>query len=307
MSTRWLEANASRFSADILYSFCVVSTTLEEQFQRFDHAGNLSFPVLSELLGDLMNKGRLWRLKDMSHHMLRDTEQTTTVSTLLDWSIGYIFHETLKLMEDAHQHQYYAPRLAAIAEANPPSEYSPVARAFLDITQDTHTDMERGVARTRRLLRHARQFLLRYYAGQYKNRQLARMLYDRRDLVQTAFGDGYAEFLDAVSNRVPERLTLEAAVSLLEGGRAQAALDALDSLFAPALGDCAAIDPGVYERSLALREKALDALNRAREPKKFEPGMENAGTPDAQGAGESTPQPNWCFGPDADLAAGNMR
>ncbi len=223
MPKRWLEANEPRFVADILRDFCMVSITLEEQFARFDRAGNLSFPVLRDLLGDMMDKGLLWRLKDMAHHVLRDARDAGSAARLLDWAIGYIFHETIKLMEDAHQQQYYTPGLSAMAEADPAVRGDEAAGAFGLITNENTADMRRGVDRIRRLLTHARSVFRRYYADQADNRHLARLLHDREDLIRTVFGPDYDTFIAAVYNGEPERLYLEAAAALLEGGRVEEA------------------------------------------------------------------------------------
>ncbi len=226
MSKRWLEANATRFAADILRDFCMVSRTLEEQFERFDSAGNLSFPVLRDLLGDPMNKGLLWRLKDLAHHLLRDAQGAGSSPRLLDWAIGYIFHETVKLMEDAHQHQYYAPSLFALTETAPPMITDTATDAFARVVRENSADMGRGVKRVRLLLTHARSIFHRYYEGQADNKHLARLLHDREDLIRAVFRERYDSFIAAIYNGEPERLYLEAASALLQGGHANAAVNA---------------------------------------------------------------------------------
>jgi hypothetical protein len=109
MSQHWFNANGSRLMAEILRDFCVVSITLEEQFNRYDNAGNVSYAVLRKMLGDQMDRGILWRLKDTAHHLLRDVHGSPVAARLLDWAIGYIFHKTFKLMENTHQHNTTRP------------------------------------------------------------------------------------------------------------------------------------------------------------------------------------------------------
>ena len=219
MSQIWLEANEKRLAADILRDFCSLSVTLQEQFIRFDSAGNLSFSVLRELVGDMMDKGLLWRLKDTTHHILRDSPTSAPDSRLLDWAIGYIFHETIKLMEDTHQRQYYAPRLLALAVDNPMTENDTAAKDFTDMAVDTQADMARGIARIRRLLAHAKRFFHRGYKGQSNNRHLARLLYDKENLIRAAFLDTYNGLIEAIYGDMPEKLHLEAAAALYEGNR----------------------------------------------------------------------------------------
>lgn len=213
--------------AEILRDFCIVSITLEEQFARYDSAGNLSYAVLRDMLGDEMNRGILWRLKDTAHHLLRNSQSASVAGKLLDWAIGYIFHESLKLLEDTHQRQYYAPSLLAMAEDNPSPELNAVAHDFALMAEETQEEMGRTVGRIRRLLAHARLFFHRCYAGQRDNLYLARLLYDREDLVRDAFASEIDNFRMAVYGKTPHLLFLNAATSLAHNGKAQEARKAL--------------------------------------------------------------------------------
>ena len=237
MSKHWLEANGSRLMAEILRDFCAVSLTLEEQFVRYDSAGNLSYAVLREILGDEMNRGLLWRLKDTAHHMLRNAQNATAAGKLLDWAVGYIFHESLKLLEDTHQHQYYAPSLLAMAEDNPSPELTAVALDFTHMAEETQEEMGRTVGRIRRLLAHARLFFHRCYSGQKENLYLARLLYDREDLIREAFAGEYDNFIRAVYGDGTQTLFLNAAASLAHGGRTDQAGAALERAVAMAPDD----------------------------------------------------------------------
>ena len=227
MSKHWLEANTSRLMAEILRDFCSVSIALEEQFTRFDHAGNLSYAVLREILGDQMNRGLLWRLKDTAHHLLRDAPRSPVAGRLLDWAIGYLFHETWKLMEDTHQHQYYAPSLMALAEGNPSLELEAVARDFTMMAMENQTEMGKAVSRIRRLLAHARLFFHRCYAGQRDNQYLARFLHDRENLVREAFAGGHGNLVASIYGNAPQLLFIHAASSLQYGGKTDEARAAL--------------------------------------------------------------------------------
>jgi hypothetical protein len=228
MSGRWLEANASRLMAEMLRDFCVVSITLKEQFARYDSAGNVSYAVLRETLGEEMNRGILWRLKDTAHHLLRNARDATVADKLLDWAIGYIFHETLKLLEDAHLHQYYAPGLFSMAGGDPAPELAALADDFTHMAIETREGTDRAVGRIRRLLAHARLFFHRCYAGQKDNIHLARLLHDQEAFIREAFAGEYENFRAAVYGERGHILHVNAAVSLARGGRTREARAALD-------------------------------------------------------------------------------
>ncbi len=237
MSKHWLEANGSRLTAEILRDFCEVSLTLEEQFTRYDDAGNLSYAVLREILGDQMNRGILWRLKDTAHHLLRNPRESTVAGRLLDWVLGYIFHEALKLLEDTHQHQYYGPSLMAMVEDNPSPELKAMANDFSLMAAEIQEDMRQAVDRIRRLLAHACLFFHRCYVGQKDNVYLARLLYDQEDMIREAFAGEFDNLCDAIYGNAKQTLFLNAATSLLHGGRREQALNALRKAKAMAPND----------------------------------------------------------------------
>lgn len=226
MSQHWLTANRSRLMAEILRDFCVVSVALTEQFDRYDNAGNISYAVLREILGDQMNRGILWRLKDTAHHLLRDVQGSPVAARLLDWAVGYIFHETFKLMEDSHQHQYYTPSLFALAGNNPSPDLDAAARDFIQMTAETQADMGRTVGRIRRLLAHARLFFPRCYADQNGNLELARLLHDRETLIAAAFAEEHEKLKQAIYGAAPQTLYINASLSLLHGGKKKEAENA---------------------------------------------------------------------------------
>lgn len=219
MSQHWLNANAPRFMAEILRDFCVVSIALEEQFGRYDNAGNISYTVLREIMGDQMNRGILWRLKDTAHHLLRDVHASPVAARLLDWAIGYLFHETFKLMEDTHQHQYYAPSIFALAGDKPSPDLDAVARDFTLMAVETQTDMGRTVGRIRRLLAHARLFFHRCYADQKDNIELARLLYDQEAFITAAFAGEFGNLRRAIYGDALQTLYINASLSFLRVGK----------------------------------------------------------------------------------------
>ena len=249
MSKHWFEANASRLMAEILRDFCVVSLTLEEQFSRYDNAGNLSYAVLRDTLGDEMNRGILWRLKDTAHHIFRNTQDATVAGKLLDWAIGYIFHETLKLLEDTHQHQYYAPSLLAMAEDNPSPELIAIAEDFSQMARETQEDMGRTVGRIRKLLSQTRLFFHRCYANQKDNIDLARTLHDREALIHKAFAGEFETFCAAVYGDRRQLLLLNAAQSLARVGKLEQARSAVNK----AMG-IAPDDPEILDMAQTLAE-----------------------------------------------------
>lgn len=224
----WLQKNKADFERDVLRDFCHASVQLQEQFERFDATRTLSFSILRELIGELWNKGLLWRLKDKAHHIFLRAAPVTPAGLLLDWTLSYIFHETQKLMEDAHQRQFYAPPLWKISEDGAEPEISDIADALRGILEETVESMRRESERVTALISHSRRLFCLYFAAAGRHRPLARFLNDNENLARRAFGDDYEAFVVAVYGGEPERLHIEAALSLLESARGRAASHAVD-------------------------------------------------------------------------------
>ena len=243
----WVRDNRESFERDVLLDFCMASSQLVEQFQRFERTKTLSFPVLRTMVGEPMNKGMLWRMKDKAHHLFRNAGEYTPAGLLLDWTLGYIFHETLKLMEDAHQHQYYVPQLALFVGEEQPPAVASLLGELLDIQGQTSESMSREVKRLANLLAQSRKLFCLYFSGCRKHRPLARFLNDRNDLVRRTFGGEYGQLIAAVYGNEPERMYIEAAHSLLESAREQEARSAALAAFA-----CNPENPAVLELGASL-------------------------------------------------------
>ena len=69
----------------------------------------LCFANIEEFVDD-RGKSHLFRLKEMSHELFRNSNEATYKEKLYDITIGYIFHEAMKLRENLYQLEYYRPQ-----------------------------------------------------------------------------------------------------------------------------------------------------------------------------------------------------
>ena len=213
---------------ELLHSFCHCALILREQFARLETAGSLSFPILSDLVGSSMNKGPLWRLKDAAHNLFRKNGTLVqTPGAMLDWSLGYIFHEAAKLLEDARLCQAYFPRMGELA-LSWPKGYEYLLGQFSVIEEQTKTSILQEAARTQALIALSIQLFTLLFSGRADHLPLARLLHDHGDTVTRVFGPAYSEFVTAVYGERPEARHLAAARSLLAAGRQDVAKDALN-------------------------------------------------------------------------------
>ncbi|MDR2077304.1 MAG: hypothetical protein LBP61_10325 [Desulfovibrio sp.] len=228
----WVEGKREFLERDLVRDFFLFVRDLEEQFRRFEESETVSFPALHHLVGDSLSKGLLWRVKDNAHLLFRASPAVAPAGRLLDWTLGYIFHESLKLMEDARLRQSYIPRLADFQGEAIPEALADLLAGFSSIRIQTRESVQREVTRLKRLISLTLSLLPHYFAERRDHRPLARFLYDYNELARAVLKEEYASLLAAVYGDCPEAMYREAAESLLQSARRDEALAALSGALA---------------------------------------------------------------------------
>ncbi|MDD4701707.1 MAG: hypothetical protein PHI96_05755 [Desulfovibrio sp.] len=154
------------------------------------------------------------------------TAAQQALEALIDWSIGYAFHECVKLREDAFQNQHYANRLVQIArhDAVTADMYNPL-RGLVGQTAESSS---RELSRISHVISHGLRMLAQYLAVEKHNTHLARWLASEEHLARQAFGASYVTLLDALYGPEHEQLYVLAARDFLEAGRLEPALALLE-------------------------------------------------------------------------------
>ena len=209
MSKAWIQAKYPEFVRDLFKFFCQACEQLEQQLTRFDEAGPVEFEFLKDLLGTEMDKGLLWRMKDTAHHVFRNDPHSQLGGKFLDWALGYIFHETLKLKEDAYQKQNYAPWFHKLYGEDLNNSERDITEQLFQVLNQTEESMRREIDRIRFIISKCRQ-LLPYYLHRYSdNVLLARYIFSQNELVRNIFKDEYNSLLLALYGSEPERLFIQ--------------------------------------------------------------------------------------------------
>lgn len=86
----------------IVYKKCIECRSL------FD-SKNICFANIEEFVDD-RGKSNLFHLKEMSHELFRNSNDASYKEKLYDITVGYIFHEAMKLRENMYQLEYYRPQ-----------------------------------------------------------------------------------------------------------------------------------------------------------------------------------------------------
>ena len=218
MSKAWLIEKRPEFVRDMLRDFCLSADILESQFTMFDQTNQVSFQVFRDLVGEEMSKGLLWRLKDTAHHLFRNDAKEDLSGRFLDWCVGYVFHETVKLKEDAYQQQTYGPWFGELMDRELPKAEHMVSRELFQIVLQTNESIRREINRVRFFFAKCRELIPAYLADQGENPLLARLLFDQEALVRKIFGPDYERLLAALYGDAPAMMHVMAAQSLRQGG-----------------------------------------------------------------------------------------
>jgi hypothetical protein len=218
MSKKWIEAKRPEFVRDVLRDFCLSARELERIFRHFDQTGEVEFEALHELLGDEMIKGLLWRLKDTSHHLFRNEPEQEVMGRFVDWGIGYVFHESVKLKEDAYQQRHYAPRFREIAARDLCGAEGGFCGELFLVLGQTRESISREIARIRFILGQCKLMLSVYLAQHRDNELLARFIFEQMSLVRQVFAAEYPRLVKGIYGDEPEALFVLAGSSLRQGG-----------------------------------------------------------------------------------------
>ncbi len=219
MSKNWITSKRNEFVRDTLRDFCLVNRQFETLFDAYDRSGQISFDRIRDLLGKETCKGELWRLKDTAHLLFRSEPPAPPVGRFLEWALGSLFHEAVKLMEDAYQLTNYKPWFSTLQqEKTLRPEEQLLSSELYSIIDQTADSIRREVKRIRFLLFHCRRVFILYLPAHVENPLLARFLYGQNDLVRSIFKSGYTDLIRAVYEDRPERMYVLASRSLRQGG-----------------------------------------------------------------------------------------
>ena len=247
MNRAWLARRRPALVRDLVRDYCAAHAVLTAQLRRFEADGTVSYAIIRALLGEAMAKGVLWRLKDTAHHLFRTpaggtgpaTDARALTGELIDWCVGFAFHECIKLREDAYQRQHYANRLLHLEElrrAAKPGLDGPDGAGcggvgdsdgglwpLAGLPRQTADSMARELRRILGVLDNGLSLLTRYLAGEAGNAPLARWLAVEEERAARVFGARWPEVLAALAGPGGESHYPLAAGALVEAGRPEAA------------------------------------------------------------------------------------
>lgn len=96
-------------------AICVVD--LCNECVELHKGGQLCFLRMEEFVDD-RGKSCLYRLKQMCHDLFRNAEEASYKEKFYDITVGYIFHEAMKIRENIYQLEYYKPQYKTLTDSS---------------------------------------------------------------------------------------------------------------------------------------------------------------------------------------------
>ncbi len=221
MSNQWIQERRGVFERDLIQDFFTAKLffdTISRAYQRNDA---ISFEQLDIWVGSDEKKGALWLLKDHSQRLYRSSSNAGSLyENLFDWTVGSIFHETIKLKEEAYQIGSYKPLLEMkVKNKSYDATLGSIIQEYFVLIERAKENVPVEVQNITELfnkaLYHLREII---YAGR-NNMLILLLLLEEEKNANAVFGrDQYRDLLKRMFPKGPHEAWIAAGRYYLEGG-----------------------------------------------------------------------------------------
>ena len=226
MENSWFLERKDLFFTDLVHSFLESKILFDGLYQDYKQNKPVPFERMDNWIGTDAKKGPLWSLKDSCHKLFRKSSSKISLSEyLFDWTLGSVFHEGMKLKEDAYQLEAYLPSYDNIDTSKNAAEIEEILREYLTIIDKATVNLEAEMESINSLFAKAVDRLKELLVNHAHNGLLIRFLLEHEPLVEKALGAKSLEhIIDSLYPRHPENAYCIAGKSCLKGGWFQEAL-----------------------------------------------------------------------------------
>ncbi|MCX8043450.1 MAG: hypothetical protein N3B18_04915 [Desulfobacterota bacterium] len=261
MNSSWFEYRKDLFIRDIVRDCINARIFFNDLKTSFIETGNLPYEKLAPWIGTELKKGPLWYLKDQSHRLFRNSQSAVNpYEHLLDWGIGSIFHEAMKLKEDVYQVASYKPLLEnQMSRYKDNKALSIIFSEYFSLIKKAKQNIGSEIKNIDELFTRTLNNLKMVLSGYASNIHLLRYLLDSRDVVESVFGEGsFQEILQSMYGDTITKPYVIAAEHCIQSGWYKAAQTYLREVLRA--------DPQ-SQRFRELMKQAQAKLNACREKK----------------------------------------
>ncbi|MDH5297586.1 MAG: hypothetical protein OEV91_01020 [Desulfobulbaceae bacterium] len=204
-ANQWVASRRHLFIRNLLKEFFETFDTFSRIYGNYITLQEASFAEIDRLVGTESRKGLLWQLKDSSHRLWQQADPKEELhGCLLDWALGSLFHEAMKLKENIYMYQYYRPlaeEMGARGGSGGASVFGVEGSRFIERTgREIGKQMESIGA----LFGRANYLLRLMVPEQADNHLLARLLVEEEELVATLWGESIEALFAEMYPLLPE-------------------------------------------------------------------------------------------------------
>lgn len=220
VGNEWFEERKDLFFKDLVYYFLESKIFFDDLYHNYKNIGAVPFERMEFWVGSETKKGLLWKVKDTSHKLFRNTETKISLSEyLFDWSVGSIFHEGMKLKEDVYQLEAYLPSYKNIDTAKKTEEIEEILGEYITVIEKATSNLDAGMESINYLFGKAEGRLKELLVNHAHNGLTLRFLLENKELVEKALGiKNLQQLILSLYPHHPERAYLMAGTSYLNGG-----------------------------------------------------------------------------------------
>lgn len=167
-STRnnWFEEHKDIFVRNAIRDFLKTLKFFEQLYKTYNESKEMPFKNMDYWVGTEVRKGPLWQFKDLCHTVWGNEEQMDVECALMEWLVGSVFHEGMKLKENIYLLQHYKPAYEKMIYQSKKLAENHGVDDYLELFEKTTEEVNLAMSRLNRLfLRAAEQLhkiLLKY-------------------------------------------------------------------------------------------------------------------------------------------------
>jgi hypothetical protein len=162
----WFEEHKDIFVRNAIRDFLKTLIFFEQLYKTYNESRKMPFKNMDYWVGTEVRKGPLWQFKDLCHAVWGNEEQIDGECALMDWLVGSVFHEGMKLKENIYLLQHYKPAYEKMIYQSKKSVENQGLDDYLELFEKTTEEVNLAMSRLNRLfLRAAEQLhkiLLKY-------------------------------------------------------------------------------------------------------------------------------------------------
>ncbi len=178
---KWFEERKDVFIRNAVRDFLKASGFFAQIFEKGSKGREIDFKDLDHLVGTEASKGLLWQLKELCHSIWGSEEQMDIECAFFDWLIGSIFHEGMKLKENAYMLQYYKPAYEKMMYQRRELVQNQYGDDYLELFRDATVETDTALARLNRFFSKASEQLRKILLKCTDNYLLLRLLVEKED------------------------------------------------------------------------------------------------------------------------------